>query len=78
MTLRVGTILRLPWWTGSPRAVVVGVARETVRRSRVERRAKITRDVALPGYLVPCPCGLAGCRGSVRFADARSLLRRLA
>lgn len=25
--LRIGTILRLPWWTGSPRAVVVGFVR---------------------------------------------------
>lgn len=25
--LRIGTLLRLPWWTGSPRAVVVGFVR---------------------------------------------------
>ncbi len=59
------------------RADLYALARDPSRPVET-RRAKITRDVALPGYLVPCPCGLAGCRGSVRFADARSLLRRLA
>lgn len=35
MTLRVGTILRLPWWTGSPRAAVVGFVRRGPSRVRL-------------------------------------------
>lgn len=27
IALRIGTVLRLPWWTGCPRAVVVGFVR---------------------------------------------------
>lgn len=94
--LRIGTLLRLPWWTGSPRAVVVslmlrggyrrvvllGIGRGirgrvmTLRRSRVERLAKRTGSTALPGLPVPCPCG-ERCTGTMRFAAARRLLRRL-
>lgn len=97
MTLRVGTILRLPWWTGSPRAAAVGFVRRgpsrvrllgldgvirgrvmLVRLARVERLAKPVGSVARGVLMVPCPCGLIGCRGSVRFSGAVSLVRRLA
>lgn len=93
--LRIGTLLRLPWWTGSPRAVVVGIVARgvprvvllgigrgirgrvmTLRRARVERLSKRTGSTALPGLPVPCPCG-ERCTGTMRFADARRLLRRL-
>lgn len=96
MTLRVGTILRLPWWTGSPRAVVVGFVRRApsrvrllglsgvirgrvmlVRLSRIEKRAKPTRDAAHSGSLVPCPCS-NDCGGRANFSEALGLLRRLA
>lgn len=30
--LRIGTLLRLPWWTGCPRAVVVGIVARGVPR----------------------------------------------
>lgn len=97
IALRVGTILRLPWWSRAPRATVVGFVPRApsrvrllgldgvirgrvmlVRVDRVERRTKATGSVARDVLTVPCPCGLIGCRGSVRFRDALRLVRRLA